>query len=163
MGLFFEFNTHLSASTKIEYGQDVIYKTNPPVSEEEITIAREYDAEQKRIAAANEARRLASLRKSQPQNLATGVGKYPCNCVLWAQANGLGISGYGAARNYPVNSKIPAATGFVVTYESSPGHIAKYTLVGEYLLLQEANYYRCQITTNRLLPVNSTLIKGYIN
>lgn len=85
-----------------------------------------------------------------------------CNCVRWSQANGLKLSGYGAAKNYPVSSKFPAASGFVVTYESGWGHMAKYVLDGEWLVLSEANYVRCQVTSGRRLHISSPLVKGYI-
>jgi hypothetical protein len=87
---------------------------------------------------------------------------YACNCVLWAQANGLPISGYGAAKNYPVTSNIPSISGFVVTYEGAYGHMARYVLDGEWLVLTEANYRRCRITTGRRLHISSPVIKGYI-
>lgn len=90
------------------------------------------------------------------------IKKHACNCVLWAQANGLDISGYGAAKNYPVTSSPPEDVGFVVTYEGTLGHIAKYTRSGDYLILDEANYVECTITSGRKLPINSQLIKGYI-
>lgn len=89
---------------------------------------------------------------------------FPCNCVLHAQAIGLKLSGYKVAKNYPINSNVPNESGWVVTYESSAGHMGHYTLHGIYLLLDdEANYVACQITHNRLLPISSKLIKGYIN
>jgi len=131
--------------------ENVIYKINIPTTEEEIEEARKYDAEQARLAA---------LKLRYAAYKTTGNA---CNCILYAQEIGLDVSGYGAAKNYPVNSQIPAATGFVVTYESFLGHAAKYTLQGENLVLQEANYYRCQITSTRILSIYSPLIKGYWN
>lgn len=95
-------------------------------------------------------------------NLGSYTAIYRCNCVLWAQANGLPISGYGAAKNYPVNSLVPSASGFVVTYEGYYGHMAKYVLDGEWLILTEANYKSCQITSGRRLHISSPLIKGYL-
>lgn len=88
---------------------------------------------------------------------------YACNCVLWAQSQGLDVQGYGYAKNYPVNSQVPALYGFVVTYESYAGHVALYYLDGSDLVLDEANYVSCRITSGRRLPVGSPLIKGYIN
>lgn len=85
-----------------------------------------------------------------------------CSCVLWAQAQGMALKGYGAARNYPVSSKTPEAAGFVVTYESGLGHMAAYRLEGEWLVMSEANYVRCTVTHGRRLRVDSPLIKGYI-
>lgn len=110
-----------------------------------------YLAEQKRIRA----------------NKKKGLGSY-CNCVLYAQSQGLGLSGYGLAKNYPINSLTPGLSGWVVTYESRPGpivtgHIAKYILDNEELVLDEDNYKSCQVTKGRRLSIHSPLIKGYIN
>ena len=87
---------------------------------------------------------------------------YACNCVLWAQANGLQVSGYGAARNYPVFYKEPQAAGFVVTLEGPLGHMARYVRDGEWLIIDEANYIKCTVTYGRRLHISSPLIKGYL-
>lgn len=102
-------------------------------------------------------------KESKKVFVASDTSEHKCNCVLWAQANGLNITGYGAAENYPINSSVPSSSGFVITYEGTLGHMAKYILSGEYLILTEANFVSCQITTGRLLPITSKLIKGYIN
>jgi hypothetical protein len=103
-----------------------------------------------------------SVGNNKSASLATYSGGY-CSCIKYAQSIGLGISGYGYARNYPVNSHTPAQSGFVLTRESVYGHIAYYVLQGGNLVLQEANYSKCRLTTGRILPVNSSLIRGYIN
>lgn len=103
-------------------------------------------------------------QEPKKKNLATYQTVHPCNCVLWAQANGLPKPwGFGAAKNYPVNSLVPADTGFVVTYEGPYGHMARYVLDGEWLILEETNYPVCGYYKGRKLHINSPLIKGYIN
>lgn len=72
------------------------------------------------------------------------------------------------ARSIPINSKIPADIGYVITYESRPGgqtgHIAHYYLLGNEIVIDwEANYERCKVSSGRRLTVGSPLIKGYIN
>jgi len=147
---------YVYAETKVyQYvGQDIVYynSSNIPAYES----WQEYEA--KRIA---DERRYAAVKKTA---IAVNTqSKTYCSCVIYAQSLGLGISGYGAARNYPINSLVPAQSGFVFTHESGYGHVAYYVLQGENLLLQEANYQRCRLTTGRLLPVNSGLIRGYVN
>lgn len=72
------------------------------------------------------------------------------------------------AKSIPINSKTPAAMGFVITYESRPGtvtgHIGHYYLDGDEIVIDwESNYDRCAVTSGRRLRVGSSLIKGYIN
>lgn len=97
--------------------------------------------------------------------MAPHSGFNSCSCVSYARfKSGLNIKTVnGLAKSIPINSKTPAASGLVVTYESSAGHIALYTLKDNILILDESNYSTCKVTSGRELPVSSALIKGYIN
>jgi hypothetical protein len=93
-----------------------------------------------------------------------------CNCVkALNQKFGTNFKTLdGFARSIPINSKVPAEIGFVITYESFPGtntgHIAHYYKDYDEIVLDwEANYERCQFSSGRRLPINSPLIKGYNN
>ena len=148
-------SSHLSAANIKHENEKAYFKPNPPTASEDVESSKKYDAEQKRLQA---------LKKRSISYKTKGNA---CSCVAFAQSLGLKLSGYGLAKNYPAPGKIPASSGFVATYESRPGtntgHLAFYILNGEYLILTEANYVGCRITSGRRLPVNSPLIRGYIN
>lgn len=92
-----------------------------------------------------------------------------CSCVAGINAhygtNFRTLDGF--ARSIPTNSSTPAATGFVVTFESSGGHIAHYYTLGSKIIVDwEINYTHlvpgdCPVTSGRELP--AALVKGFIN
>jgi hypothetical protein len=90
------------------------------------------------------------------------IGGYnPHNCVLYAQSRGLTLKNYGAARNYPTNSDVPAIGGFVKTLESVSGHLAYVSAVeGDTITIQESNYRA--YNTQRKLKQNDPRIVGFI-
>lgn len=152
---------HLDASAK-PYQQPLVFNNTPGIPNEkdyEAWVEKEKEKEkqrQKALLAVKPRTGIAPVRNLSQKQIA-------CSCVLYAQSVGLKLSGYGNARNYPVNSKVPAESGFVVTYESGRGHMAHYVKIGLFLRLDESNYDTCRITYGRLLPINSKVIKGYIN
>lgn len=147
--------THTTASITSEYYENKVIENT--VGDPKKTAIEESYEVPKPIPKNKKTYTIGSQSNSKIQS---GVA---CSCVIYAQSLGLGIKGYGLAKNYPTNSKVPAASGFVVTYESKSGHIAYYVLQGNILLLQESNYKRCTITSGRVLSPNSKVIKGYIN
>lgn len=95
-----------------------------------------------------------------------------CSCVIGLNkrfgTNFKTLDGF--ARSIPTNSTVAAKSGFVVTYESRPGtktgHIAYYVLDDDQKNITiewESNFIQCKVSSGRKIPVNSTLIKGYIN
>lgn len=95
---------------------------------------------------------------------ATHYASYSCYCAWYLEVKyGIPKTPLGYAGSYKPGSTTPSAQGFVLTYESSKGHIAHYTLQGNILLLDdEANYVTCRVTHTRTLPVSSPLIRGYL-
>lgn len=87
----------------------------------------------------------------------------PCNCWSYVKSKKPGMkTGYGKARNYPVNSQVPQIGAIIITYESSSGHMGIVARVDENnVIIDDYNYKRCSHTI-RSLPLNSKLIKGYI-
>jgi hypothetical protein len=85
-----------------------------------------------------------------------------CSCVLFAKAkSGRNPGSVGFARNWPVNSQTPQVGAVILTRESSAGHAGVVTGVdSEWVYVNDANYSRCR-ETNRKLPINSHLIRGY--
>lgn len=88
-----------------------------------------------------------------------------CSCVNFVRAHSRArVGSVGYARNWPVNSRTPKVGGVVVTRESRAGHVALITHVGNgYIVVKEANYRPCAITSGRKIPINSSLIKGFYN
>ena len=129
-----------------EYQKTIIYKPTEDVIDE---ARKNYEREHP---------------KSKPVIKRTGVAGN-CSCVA-------GINNYyktsfktldGYARSIPVSSKLPATTGFVITYESWMGHIAHYYLDGEFIVIDaEWNYIPCRFSSGRKLPISSPLIKGFL-
>lgn len=87
-----------------------------------------------------------------------------CNCVmyLWDKYHDPRIRGFGLAKNIAVWSIVPYSTGYVITYESSAGHIALYRVneQGQIEVIDEANYINCQYSSGRIIDPN--IIKGYL-
>ncbi len=84
-----------------------------------------------------------------------------CSCVTFVK----GLTGIqkvvGAARNWPINSKIPTVGGVVVLNESNSGHVAYITAVGEdSFTVVEANYSPCR-KTQRIISFENSDIKGF--
>lgn len=104
------------------------------------------------------------------------IGSYQgikCSCVL-------GINAYygtnfhttnvsHTAISIPINSYVPAETGFAITYESKAGHIIHYYKLGDVIVVDaEWNYKHfvrgdCPMTSGRIISIGSSVIKGYIN
>lgn len=88
----------------------------------------------------------------------------PCNCWSYVKFKRAGKmkTGYGKARNYPVNSQVPQIGAIIITYESASGHMGIVAGINENkVIIDDWNYERCKHTI-RELPLNSKLIKGYI-
>lgn len=85
------------------------------------------------------------------------------NCVTYARSIGANVpSGYGYARNLPIQTKTPYVGATIVTYESSAGHVGMVIAVENGVVhIQDGNYRR-GYATKRTLPITSGLIKGYI-
>jgi surface antigen len=84
-----------------------------------------------------------------------------CSCVSFAKQ----LTGYmdsvGAARNWPLNAKIPTVGGVVVLNESKAGHVAVIEAVaGSTLTVAESNYIPCQ-KSQRTIEINDSQIIGY--
>ncbi len=109
---------------------------------------------------ANQRAEILALAKIAAKGRTHGVDNR-CSCVYFAKA----ITGYnktvGAARNWPINTKIPLVGEVVVTKESYTGHVIVITAVrpGE-IDIVEGNYLHCK-ATQRTLPLTDPLIKGY--
>lgn len=104
------------------------------------------------------------IRANQAKSVVSNQGPV-CSCVSWVNwkygTNLKTLDGY--ARSIPTNSKEPAMAGFVITRESWAGHVGRYILDGDYLVLTESNYSKCRVTVGRRLSIFSPLIIGYIN
>jgi len=87
-----------------------------------------------------------------------------CSCVLFARArSGINVGRIGLAKNHPINSREPKPGSIVVTKESSAGHVAYVTAVTDTeIVIEEANYHRCQKGT-RTLSKTSSVIRGYFS
>jgi surface antigen len=128
---------------------------------------REYAEEQQRLALEREKERRLLLARSsgtnRPYVQAETIGYSNLQCVQYAQKRGLGVSGYGNARNYPTNSSSARIGGVVKTSESSAGHLAVVVdKTDSTITIEEANYRRGHIT-RRTLSINDPRIMGYIN
>lgn len=112
------------------------------------------------VSPAEDAQIWANYHQAAPKTLKR-VTNF-CSCVTFAESQ-TGFAGpVGAAKNWPINSIWPVVGGVVVTYESSLGHVAVIkAVIGNMLILDEANYVRCTHTTTRELPIDSPLIKGF--
>lgn len=88
----------------------------------------------------------------------------PCSCVSYAKwVAGISQSeSWGNAWNIKPNSTTPSPEGFVLTYDGK-GHIAHYVLKGDILILDEANFESCRVTTGRQLDMDSKVIRGFLN
>ena len=163
MGLLAYSHPTVEAKVRIEKNEydgntiqnETIIKPNLPTSDEEIEVVRKYD-EQKKLA----------IKRSQAKSVGTYQGTHLCSCVLGLNAhfgtNFHTLDGY--ARSIPTNSTVPAEMGFVITRESWKGHISHYYHLGDVIVIDwETNYVSCQMTSGRVIPVDSGLIKGYIN
>lgn len=87
-----------------------------------------------------------------------------CSCVQWAysQTGDGSIRGYGTASRIPALSSDPRVGSYVLTRESRSGHLAIVTaVVGNQIVLAEANYYRCRVSYGRILDKNDWRIRGY--
>lgn len=145
---------------------------NEQSSEKQIKI--EYQSNEGRLVyntsgvpnqADEDARQIQIEQENQRQALAKySAENYACSCVLWInQTYGTNFKTLDRyARSIPTNSTSPRLSGFVVLMESSLGHIAHYTLEGQNLVLDEANYETCKVTHGRTIPITDTRIKGYI-
>lgn len=87
-----------------------------------------------------------------------------CSCVTYARyKSGINTGSVGYARNWPINSVTPRPGGVVVTREGRVGHVGVVTSVNDNSInIIEANYVRCRLT-ERTLPLNSSVIRGYYN
>ena len=84
-----------------------------------------------------------------------------CSCVTFVK----GLTGLqetvGAARNWPINSKIPTVGGVVVLNESKFGHVAYITAVSQNsFTVVEDNYVPCAKSTRTLLLTDPGIL-GY--
>lgn len=115
-----------------------------------------------------ETERSNALKQRVNEQSRVTLEKSYCSCVLHAKAlTGFSIS-IGLAKRWPRNSEIPSIGAVVITKESpsgtNTGHVAQIIDIQDgYLILDEANYQRCQRTVGRKLPINSPLILGYWN
>ena len=122
--------------------------------------------EQGRERAERDRERLSSLQAEQDDR---SVEKptdpellYPDNtnnCVQWAKDNGYVPRGsYGFARNIPVDNE--TSGGWVVTYESRWGHIAKVLEVkAETVVVEDSNVVKGWITKRE---ISKSVIKGFL-
>lgn len=143
--------------------KSIIYESTQEIQTIEVSGNRENDTgnlPQVRTAEAEpEPERIVSKVSSQTYS---GLA---CSCYLWAvhKTGRTDLLGYRLAKNIPVNSDTPTIGGLVVTYEGWAGHIAIIQdIQGDELILDEANYSRCRVTSGRKLNINNSLIKGYI-
>ncbi len=134
--------THLSASTKPYVQETILYHTSGIPNEQA------WDAYQEAVK--------ARQRKGYEFNT--------CSCVSYARyATGINVGPIGLAKNHPVNSSSPVVGGLVITYESWTGHMGVVTELKEQTFrMQEYNYFPCQYS-ERELPYNYKLIKGFYN
>lgn len=94
----------------------------------------------------------------------TGNGGVYCSCVTFLRASGISLPRTlnGTARTMPVRTTTPFIGAVVVTNEGVNGHVAHVdNIVDNYLILNEANYVRCQQTKGRKLHIDSPVIIGY--
>lgn len=88
----------------------------------------------------------------------------PCNCWSYVKYKRGGEMplGYGAAKNYPINSQIPIVGAIIITYESNAGHMGIVSAITDNkVVIDDYNYEHCAHTV-RELPIDSSIIKGYI-
>lgn len=91
------------------------------------------------------------------------VQKEKCSCLRYAKklADMPINTGVMSASRQPVNSQIPLVGALILTRESSQGHagvVVSFTLTT--VTFRDTNYSRCK-QTERTLPLNSPLIRGY--
>lgn len=86
-----------------------------------------------------------------------------CSCVSYARwRSGINVPPMGLAKYWPVNSDIPVVGAVVVFGGSSTGHAAVVVeILGTKMRLDEANYTRCRVTTDRWVDMNDPTILGY--
>ena len=131
----------LSASERSYEAEKIIYNPYNPANE---TAWDEYQTRQ------------AAQKKSNGFN--------PCSCVSYARwATGIDVGPIYLAKYHPVNSSTPAVGGLAITYESWAGHISVVTAISEQTFrVKEYNYSSCKYT-ERELPQNYRLLKGFYN
>lgn len=87
-----------------------------------------------------------------------------CNCKAFLEASGIilpKVGNNGVKAIKPTHTK-PFIGAVVITMEGPLGHVAHVDdIVDNYLILNEANYVRCQQTKGRKLSIDSALILGY--
>lgn len=95
-----------------------------------------------------------------------------CNCVAYARAkSGINVGSIGLAINHPINADKAQIGALVVTREGYwvkvngiarwTGHLGVVKLfTATHILITDANYLTCRVT-ERWLPIDSKLIKGY--
>ena len=83
------------------------------------------------------------------------------NC--WEFVQNYILKGYGAAKNHPINHDDPRVGSIMVSYESPKGHYSKVIVVFEKdFIVAEFNYVSGYYT-ERVIPKNSPIIKGFWN
>ena len=81
------------------------------------------------------------------------------NC--WQFVKSQVIQGTGFAKNHPINSKIPTVGAVMISYEGYTGHYAKVLAVfRDEFVVGEFNY-KHGYYTERVIPNNYKLIKGF--
>lgn len=116
-----------------------------------------------------EKERQAKLKKATAQSSSgtqssdiTILSTLYSQCVPFARQ----ISGIdkvkGVARNIPVDTKQATVGSVVITYESSAGHAAYVTAVGETTITVEETNFVHGKKTRRVISKFSNLIKGYV-
>lgn len=102
-----------------------------------------------------------SETKTTPKTPSKKTGQ--CSCVNYVKSKIGYTKSVGAARNWPINSKVPTKGAVIVTFESKAGHVGIVDHYdSEYVYLEsEANYEKCTLTFGRKIKINSPVIKGY--
>lgn len=90
------------------------------------------------------------------------IGESYEQCLQFAQHQGLPYVGVAYAKDYPINTDKPVEGGFVKTNESWAGHIAKITKVEENTITIIESNYLSGYLTQRVLPISSSIIAGFI-
>lgn len=154
---------------------DVIYKPNPPTTEEEVAAVKAHEAEQKRLAEAERKKAEASAKVRVAASIVPDrSGKYckitttrivpiECSCVCYArELTGIDVGSIIWAKNHPINSLVPVVGAIVVWKDGGTGHLAGVVSINGdgTITIKEANFSKCAVTI-RTIPILGSGIDGY--
>lgn len=99
---------------------------------------------------------------NKPATVKTNLAGGFCSCVSFSRA----VTGFnqtvGFARNWPRNSIDPVVGGVLIENISKAGHVSVITgFTDAGIVVKEANYRRCSLTSGRIIPYNSPTIIGF--